>query len=86
MTQQSSAGTGARAGRKEWIRLAVLALPTLLPAPLSAALVDAAHAAFTVGLNTVASGGASIFVALAILAAAALRRSGEGAAVPVAAA
>jgi DHA2 family multidrug resistance protein-like MFS transporter len=51
-----------------------------LSAPLATALLDAAHTSFTVGLNTVAGCGATIFVALAILAVLALRRSGEAAA------
>jgi DHA2 family multidrug resistance protein-like MFS transporter len=65
---------------------AAVAAAQQLPAPLGAALLEAAHAAFTAGLNTVAGAGAIILVTLAILAAAALRRSGEPAAVPAAAA
>ena len=58
-----------------------------LSSPLANALLDAAHTAFTAGLNTVAGCGATIFVALAILAILSLRRSGEAsaAAVPAAA-
>jgi DHA2 family multidrug resistance protein-like MFS transporter len=65
---------------------AAVAAAQQLPAPLGAALLDAAHVAFTAGLNTVASVGAITFVTLAVLAVAALRRSGEPAAVPAAAA
>jgi len=44
-----------------------------LPAPLGAGLLDSAREAFTAGLNTTAGIGAAVFVALAILAAFALR-------------
>jgi MFS transporter, DHA2 family, multidrug resistance protein len=65
---------------------AALAVARELPTPLGAALLDAANTAYASGLNTVAAVGVIIFVALALLAVAALRRTDAASAEPALAA
>ncbi|PZG00291.1 MFS transporter [Micromonospora deserti] len=67
-------GTPAEAGHaaRQGITDATAAAQQL-PGPLGADLLDAARAAFTAGLTTVAGVGAAIFVGLAVLAALAFR-------------